>query len=111
MPKGAEVAVSSWRVGGYRRGVISPSTLLLFSVAGLALVVVPGPNHLYITARGIAQGRAAAIASAVGVETGTLVHIAAAAAGLSYVIAQSAAAFTAVKWAGAAYLSTSASVR
>ncbi|GAA3829409.1 LysE family translocator [Sphaerisporangium flaviroseum] len=84
--------------------MISPSTLLIFSLAALALVVVPGPNNLYITARGIAQGRSAAIASAVGVETGTLVHIAAAAAGLSYLIARSAAAFAVVKWAGAAYL-------
>ncbi|WP_248963468.1 LysE family translocator [Sphaerisporangium perillae] len=84
--------------------MVSPSTLLVFSLAAMVLVIVPGPNHLYITARGIAQGRAAAVASAVGVETGTLVHIAAAAAGLSYLIARSAAAFTAVKWAGAAYL-------
>ncbi|MFC4592513.1 LysE family translocator [Sphaerisporangium corydalis] len=84
--------------------MISPSTLLVFSLAAIALVIVPGPNNLYITARGISQGRSAAIASAFGVETGTLVHIAAAAAGLSYLIARSAAAFTAVKWAGAAYL-------
>ncbi|MEV7967328.1 LysE family translocator [Sphaerisporangium sp. NPDC088356] len=84
--------------------MISPSTLLIFSLASIALVVVPGPNNLYITARGISQGRAAAVASAVGVETGTLVHIAAAAAGLSYLIARSAAAFAVVKWAGAAYL-------
>ncbi|MBB4705762.1 LysE family translocator [Sphaerisporangium siamense] len=84
--------------------MIAPSTLVVFSLAALALVAVPGPNALYITARGIAQGRAAAIASAVGVETGTLVHIAAASAGLSYLIARSAAAFTAVKWAGVAYL-------
>ncbi|MGW4644119.1 LysE family translocator [Sphaerisporangium sp. NPDC004334] len=84
--------------------MVSASTLVVFSVAALVLVVVPGPNNLYITARGIAQGRAAAVASAVGVETGTLLHIAAAAAGLSYLIARSAAAFTAVKWAGALYL-------
>ncbi|GAA3653682.1 LysE family translocator [Nonomuraea antimicrobica] len=72
--------------------------------ASLALVLIPGPNHLYITARGIAQGRAAGLASALGVETGTLVHIAAAAAGLSYVIKQSATLFAIVKWAGVAYL-------
>ncbi|MFF5209511.1 LysE family translocator [Streptosporangium sp. NPDC000396] len=80
------------------------STFLIFAVASLALVLVPGPNHLYIAARGITQGRAAGIASAFGVETGTLVHIAAAAAGLSYVIAQSAALFNVIKWAGVAYL-------
>jgi threonine/homoserine/homoserine lactone efflux protein len=84
--------------------MVSFSTLLLFSAASLALVLVPGPNHLYIVARGVAQGRAAGVASAFGVEVGTLVHIAAAAAGLSYVIARSATLFNAVKWAGVAYL-------
>jgi threonine/homoserine/homoserine lactone efflux protein len=80
------------------------ATFLLFVTASLALVLIPGPNHLYITARGLAQGRAAGMASALGVEAGTLVHIAAAAAGLSYVIAQSATLFAIVKWAGVAYL-------
>ncbi|MEV0619404.1 LysE family translocator [Nonomuraea sp. NPDC050404] len=73
-------------------------------MASLTLVLIPGPNHLYIAARGLAQGRAAGLASAFGVETGTLVHIAAAAAGLSYVIAQSATLFAIIKWAGVAYL-------
>lgn len=84
--------------------MITLSTLAVFTLAALALVLIPGPNHLYITARGLAQGRAAALASAFGVETGTLVHIAAAAAGLSYVIATSATLFGIVKWAGVAYL-------
>jgi threonine/homoserine/homoserine lactone efflux protein len=77
---------------------------VLFVGASLALVLIPGPNHLYITARGLAQGRAAGLASAFGVETGTLVHIAAAAAGLSYLITKSATLFGIVKWAGVAYL-------
>ncbi|WP_327087219.1 LysE family translocator [Nonomuraea sp. NBC_01738] len=84
--------------------MIPLSTLAVFTVAALALVLIPGPNHLYITARGLAQGRAAGLASAFGVETGTLLHIAAAAAGLSYLITQSAALFGLVKWAGVAYL-------
>jgi threonine/homoserine/homoserine lactone efflux protein len=54
-------------------------TFLIFALTSLALVLVPGPNHIYIAARGIAQGRAAGVASALGVETGTMVHIAAAA--------------------------------
>ncbi|MET9340277.1 LysE family translocator [Nonomuraea sp. NPDC004354] len=78
--------------------------MLLFLAASLTLVLIPGPNHLYIAARGLSQGRSAALASAFGVETGTLVHIAAAAAGLSYLIAQSATWFAVVKWAGVAYL-------
>jgi threonine/homoserine/homoserine lactone efflux protein len=80
------------------------STFVLFVGASLALVVIPGPNHLYITTRGLAQGRAAGLASAFGVEAGTLVHIAAAAAGLSYLISRSATLFGIVKWAGVAYL-------
>ncbi|MEU5877503.1 LysE family translocator [Spirillospora sp. NPDC047279] len=77
---------------------------LLFLLAATTLVVIPGPNHLYITTRSIAEGRRAGIVSALGVETGTLVHMAAAAAGLSAVIAASATAFGVVKYAGAAYL-------
>ncbi|GGO69360.1 LysE family translocator [Nonomuraea cavernae] len=84
--------------------MISWSTLVPFLAASLVLVLIPGPNHLYIAARGLTQGRAAALASAFGVETGTLVHIAAAAAGLSYLITKSATLFAIVKWAGVGYL-------
>jgi threonine/homoserine/homoserine lactone efflux protein len=84
--------------------VPEPSTLLLFSATALALVAVPGPNAIYIVTRSIDQGRSAGVASAFGVETATLVHIAAAAAGLSAALASSATAFTVLKYAGAAYL-------
>lgn len=77
---------------------------LLFLLAATTLVVIPGPNHLYITTRSIAEGRRAGIASALGVETGTLAHMVAAAAGLSAVIAASSTAFGIVRYAGAAYL-------
>jgi threonine/homoserine/homoserine lactone efflux protein len=77
---------------------------LLFLLASLTLVAIPGPNHLYITTRSIGEGRRAGIASALGVETGTLVHIGAAAAGLSAVVAASATAFGLLRYAGAAYL-------
>jgi threonine/homoserine/homoserine lactone efflux protein len=82
----------------------SPATLLAFALAAGVLVVIPGPNHIYIVTRSIAQGRRIGLASAFGVETGTLVHITAAAIGLSALIASSAAAFNAVRYAGAAYL-------
>jgi len=84
--------------------VPEPSTLTLFAVSALALVAVPGPNLIYIVTRSVDQGRGAGVASALGVETATLVHIAAAAAGLSAALASSATAFTVVKYAGAAYL-------
>ncbi len=80
------------------------STLLVFSVAALALIAVPGPNHVYIVTRGIGQGRRAAVASVFGVETATLLHAAAAAVGLSAILASSALAFSVVKYPGIAYL-------
>jgi threonine/homoserine/homoserine lactone efflux protein len=82
----------------------SPTTLLVFALAAGVLVVIPGPNHIYIVTRSIAQGRRVGLASALGVETGTLVHITAAAIGLSALIASSAVAFNFVRYLGAAYL-------
>ncbi|MER6950457.1 LysE family translocator [Nonomuraea sp. NPDC000554] len=84
--------------------MISLPTFVLFLGASLVLILIPGPNHFYIAARGLAQGRRAGIASAFGVEAGTLVHIGLAAAGLSYLITKSATLFAIVKWAGVAYL-------
>lgn len=81
-----------------------PTTLLLFAGAALALLVVPGPSVIYIVTRGMHQGRSAALVSVLGVTTATLVHTAFAAAGLSAILASSAVAFSAVKYAGSAYL-------
>ena len=78
--------------------------LAVFVVAALVLLLVPGPSVLYIVARSIDQGRRAGITSVLGIHVGTLVHIAAATAGLSALIVSSAVAFTAVKTAGAVYL-------
>lgn len=80
------------------------STLLLFAAAALALIVVPGPAVLYIVAQSIDQGRLAGVVSALGVAVGGLVHVTAAAIGLSSLLVSSATAFAAVKYAGAAYL-------
>ena len=76
----------------------------LFAVSAALLILIPGPAVLYIVARSIHQGRAAGLMSALGVETGTLIHVAAATLGLSALLASSAAAFSVVKYAGAAYL-------
>jgi threonine/homoserine/homoserine lactone efflux protein len=81
-----------------------PDRLAVFVVAALALLVVPGPAVLYIVARSIHEGRRAGLVSVLGIHVGTLVHIAAATAGLSALIVSSAVAFTAVKIAGAVYL-------
>ena len=78
--------------------------LIPFMLASLILVVIPGPAVLYIVTRGVTQGRTAAVVSTLGVETGMLVHIGAAAAGVSALIARTAVTFTALKLVGAAYL-------
>ena len=70
----------------------------------MLLIVVPGPNVLFILSRGIAGGRRTAFASAVGVELGTLVHVVGTVIGLSALIAASPSALAVVKYAGAAYL-------
>jgi threonine/homoserine/homoserine lactone efflux protein len=80
------------------------STLALFTVAALTLLVIPGPAVLYIVTRSVDQGRAAGLASVGGVHVGTLVHVAAAALGLSALLVSSAAAYNTVRWLGAAYL-------
>src|SRR5580692_5717109 len=78
--------------------------LWLFVLSGLLLNVTPGPDTLYIVGRSSAQGARAGTVAALGIGAGTLVHICAAALGLSALLAASAAAFTVVKIAGAAYL-------
>jgi threonine/homoserine/homoserine lactone efflux protein len=80
------------------------STFLLFAAASLAFLVIPGPSVFYIVTRSLVQGRRAGVTSMLGVQAGGLVHVVAAAFGLSALIASSATAFTVVKYAGAAYL-------
>jgi hypothetical protein len=78
--------------------------LWLFAASGLLLNITPGPDTLYIIGRSSTQGWRAGAVAALGIGAGTLVHICAAALGLSAVLAASASAFTAVKFIGAAYL-------
>jgi threonine/homoserine/homoserine lactone efflux protein len=80
------------------------STLAVFSVAALVLLVIPGPAVLYIVSQSISRGRLAGLVSMLGIQAGGLVHVAAAAAGLSAILVRSALAFSIVKYAGAAYL-------
>jgi len=78
--------------------------LPLFVLSGVLLNICPGPDTLYVVSRGGAQGWPAGAVAALGIASGCVVHILAAALGLSAVLAASATAFSAVKWAGAAYL-------
>jgi threonine/homoserine/homoserine lactone efflux protein len=80
------------------------TSLWLFGLAALALLVIPGPAVLYIVVQSAEKGRRIGLASVAGVHLGTLVHVAAASAGLSALIVASSLAFSVVKYAGAAYL-------
>ncbi|MGB2591855.1 MAG: LysE family translocator, partial [Candidatus Acidiferrum sp.] len=82
----------------------SHSQLLFFLSAALILLAIPGPAVLYIVGRSIGQGRNAGFVSALGIGVGTLIHTAAAAVGLSALLVSSSAAFSIVKYLGAAYL-------
>jgi threonine/homoserine/homoserine lactone efflux protein len=77
---------------------------LLFVGASIVLVLVPGPDMIYMLSRCIAQGRKAGLMAAVGFNLGGYAHLTAAVLGLSALLATSAVAFTVVKWIGAAYL-------
>jgi threonine/homoserine/homoserine lactone efflux protein len=79
-------------------------SLALFLAAGLALNITPGPDMLYVAARGAGEGRPAGIASALGIGAGTLVHIALVAGGLAAVLAAVPVAYLVIRLAGAAYL-------
>ena len=84
--------------------MIEPSQLYLFMFAALALLIVPGPAVLYITARSASQGRTAGLVSVLAIETANLIQAVAAALGLSAILLSSALAFDVVKYLGAAYL-------
>ncbi|VAW07597.1 hypothetical protein MNBD_ACTINO01-795 [hydrothermal vent metagenome] len=80
------------------------TTILVVALASLVLVVIPGPAVIYILTRSVSQGRDAGLVSAIGVNLGSTVHVFAAVAGLTVLLASSTAAYTAVKWAGVVYL-------
>ena len=79
-------------------------TLVVFTAAAALFAVFPGPAVMYIVTRSVAQGRRAGVMSALGIEAGNLVHVVAAALGLSALLASSALAFSVLKYCGAAYL-------
>jgi threonine/homoserine/homoserine lactone efflux protein len=84
--------------------LISHSSLILFVTGAAILLVIPGPAVTYVVSRSIGHGRAAGLVSVLGIVTGTLCHVVAAALGISALLASSAVAFQFVKYLGAAYL-------
>ncbi|MCX4666393.1 LysE family translocator [Streptomyces sp. NBC_01381] len=80
------------------------TSLGAFVLASLILVAVPGPNLIYIVTRSVRDGRRAGIVSALGVETGTLLHVIAAVCGLATLITGHPLVFAVLRYAGAGYL-------
>src|SRR6202047_3648746 len=85
-------------------GTLGIQELWLFILSGLLLNVTPGPDTAYIIGRSVQLGWRGGAAAALGIGAGCLVHVFAAAIGLSALLAASSTAFTMVKWIGAAYL-------
>ena len=83
---------------------MADANLILFLTASLVVILAPGPDNILVLTRGVAQGRSAALVSAAGASLGLVVHSGFAAVGLSALLAQSAVAFSVVKYVGAAYL-------
>ena len=84
--------------------MFNSTRFVLFLTAALLLAIAPGPGMLYVLARSLAGGKHEGVLSALGTFVGGMVHVFAAALGVSIVLAKSAAAFATVKYAGAAYL-------
>ena len=84
--------------------MISATTLIAFLSASVLLAITPGPGIMYVLTRSLAGGRREGILSSLGTLVGGFVHVIAAGLGISAVLATSAVAYQAVRWAGALYL-------
>jgi threonine/homoserine/homoserine lactone efflux protein len=80
------------------------TTLLLFVTASLLLIVAPGPDIVFLVSQGVTRGPRVGFVTAMGLAAGNLVHTLGAALGVSVIFQTSAIAFSALKYAGAAYL-------
>jgi threonine/homoserine/homoserine lactone efflux protein len=84
--------------------MLDPATLALFTVGSLVIIISPGPDFFYVSARGMSQGRLAGLLSAAGTSIGLLIHTMLAVLGLSALLKTSELAFLTVKTIGALYL-------
>lgn len=82
----------------------SGETLIVFATATAAVLVLPGPSVVYVMTRSIEQGRSAGLLAMLGLETGALLHVAGATAGLASVLAASPVAYSCIRYVGAGYL-------
>jgi threonine/homoserine/homoserine lactone efflux protein len=79
-------------------------TLLAFALVSAGIMLIPGPSNFFLPAHGIGHGRRSALAAMTGIEAASAIRVLLAAAGLSALLASSAAAFSLIRWAGVAYL-------
>ena len=102
------ISLSPWRgfllAATITKTMPDPTHFLVFLSAAVLLAIAPGPGMLYVLARTLAGGRREGMLSTLGTFFGGMVHVLAAAAGISIILAKSAIAFAAVKYFGAAYL-------
>lgn len=88
----------------FHSGIIDSTRFFIFLSAAILLAIAPGPGMLYVMARALGGGRREGLLSALGTFGGGMVHVFAAAAGVSIILAKSAIAYSMVKYLGAAYL-------
>lgn len=88
----------------YAQNVLPTTHLLTFMLISFALIVVPGPNVLFVISRSLQLGRAAGVGTAVGGQLGVYAQVAAVAFGIGVLVERSATIFTVIKLAGAVYL-------
>lgn len=84
--------------------IIDPSVLTLFLVSSVLIMIVPGPDMIYILANSVSEGRRSGIVASLGVASGAIVHFIAAALGISALILASEFAYNVVRFMGAGYL-------
>jgi threonine/homoserine/homoserine lactone efflux protein len=94
--------MSRQALAGYIAGM--PSHVLAFALLSFILIIIPGPNVLFVVSRSLTLGRLAGVGSAVGGQLGVYVQVAAVAFGIGAIVERSMVVFTAIKLAGAVYL-------
>ena len=97
---------ASLRAGtpGYAAGMLPTGHLLAFALLSFVLIIVPGPNVIFVITRSLMLGRVAGVSTAVGGQIGVYAQVAAVAFGIGALVERSVTLFTAIKLAGAGYL-------
>ncbi|HVB42908.1 MAG TPA: LysE family translocator [Streptosporangiaceae bacterium] len=84
--------------------MVPASHVLAFALVSFALIIVPGPNVLFVISRSLMLGRAAGVGTAIGGQAGVYAQVTAVALGVGTLVQRSVTVFTVIKLAGAGYL-------